>query len=115
MISLPPQVPPRLQHLAHVVSAYNICLRLEDSLQKERKEIKDVEKKLVEKKLVYIRILGFLIHHIPSDRGVKTVVYEISSSEDNSALLEVGKMYYNHYMRACTFAPLSILISYRAI
>jgi hypothetical protein len=105
MTSLPPQVPPGLQHIAHIVSAYNICLRLEKSLQSDRYEGKDVGRNLI-----YIRILGFLIHHVPTDRALKTVVYEISSCADNSALLKVGEMYYNHYIRACTFAPLSTLL-----
>jgi hypothetical protein len=105
MTSLPLEVPPRLQNLPHVVSAYNICLRLEKSLQKTADGGQDVGKKLI-----YIRILGYLVHHVPTDRGLKTVVYKITSSTNDSALLEVEKMYFNHYIRACTFE--SLLIQY---
>jgi hypothetical protein len=103
MTSLPLQVPQRLRNLAHVVSAYNICLRLEKSLQETANGGQDVGKNLI-----YIRILGYLEHYVPTDRGLKTVVYEITSSANDSALLEVGQMYYNHYIRACTFASLLI-------
>jgi len=37
---------------------------------------------------------------VPTDRGLKTVVEEIGSSQDDSALLAVGKMYFDHYIRA---------------
>ena len=100
MTSLPSQVPPRLRDIAHVVSAYNICLRLEKSLQDAANKGEDRE---VGKKLIYIRIMGYLIHHVPTDRGLKTVVLEISSSENDSDLLQIGKMYFDHYIRACMF------------
>ncbi|KAF8968556.1 hypothetical protein BDZ97DRAFT_1799021 [Flammula alnicola] len=50
--------------------------------------------------MIYIRILGYLIHYVPTGRGLKTVVEEISSCADDSALLTVGQMYYDHYIRA---------------
>ena len=105
MTSLPREVPPRLQHIAHVVSAYNICLRGEEALLRARSEGRDTGRNLI-----YIRILGFLIHHPPTDQGLRTVVYEISSCTSNAAILEVGEMYYNHLIRACTFAQLRTLL-----
>ncbi|KAF8900272.1 hypothetical protein CPB84DRAFT_1815431 [Gymnopilus junonius] len=42
--------------------------------------------------LVYVRILGYLMHY---------VVEEVSSCVDDSAVLAVGQMYYDHYIRAC--------------
>jgi hypothetical protein len=62
--------------------------------------------------MVCIRILGYLLHHLPTNEGLKTVVHEIVSSTDDSALLRVGKMYYNHYIRACMFT--NLLIQYAA-
>ncbi|KAF8805443.1 hypothetical protein BYT27DRAFT_7169584 [Phlegmacium glaucopus] len=75
MTSLPPKVPKRLRHLAQVG---------ED----------------VGQDMINIRILGYLIHFVPTDRGLKTVVQEIGSCEGESALLAIGKMYYDHYIRA---------------
>lgn len=77
MTSLPPEVPSRLRHLAHVVSAYNICLTLEKSLQNAIDMGEDVGQDIIN-----IRILGYLVHFVPTDRGLKTVVQEISSCED---------------------------------
>lgn len=104
MTSLPPEVPKRLEHLAHVVSAYNICLRLEKSLQKA------IDKgESVGQDMIFVRILGYLIYFVPTDQGLNTVVQEISScNEDSATLLAVGKMYYDHYIRACTFPSLLV-------
>ncbi|KXN80608.1 hypothetical protein AN958_09646 [Leucoagaricus sp. SymC.cos] len=95
MTSLPPKVPHRLRDVAHVVSAYGICLRLEKSLQLAANKGDNVGNNLI-----FIRILGYLIHYVPTDRGLKTVIQEIVSCVDESALLLVGKMYYDHYIRA---------------
>jgi len=95
MTSLPSEVPNRLRHIAHVVSAYNICLMLEKSLQSALDRGEDIGDNLI-----FVRIPGYLIHYVPTDRGLKNVVQEISSCIDDSALLNVGKMYYDHYIRA---------------
>jgi len=105
MTSLPTKVPRRVQHLAHVVNAYNICQRLERSLC----QIGQGEE--VGNKLIYIRILGYLVHNVPGDRALKTVIDEISSCCGDSALLDLGKMYYDHYLRACMLASFCIQIS----
>ena len=45
--------------------------------------------------MIYIGILGYLIHFVPTAQGLKTVVYEIGScNEESVSLLAVGKMYY---------------------
>ena len=98
MTSLPPKVPQRLQDNAHVVSAYNICLRLEGSLQQSV-----VSGDNVGNDIIYIRILGYLIHYVSTIQGLKTVVVEIVSAKTDRALLDVGRLYYDHYIRACTF------------
>ena len=96
--SLPPElVPSRLRHLAHVVSAYNICLRLEKSLQNAIDKGEDVGQDII-----IIQILGYLVHFVPTDRGLKKVVQEISSCEDEFTLFAVGKMYYDHYIPKST-------------
>lgn len=106
MTPLPLQVPQSLQqhhNLHKIVSAYNICLRVERSLQEDIDKGDDVGRKQI-----YIRILGYLIHYVPTDRGLGHVVNEIVSSLSDSALLDVGKSYFDHYIRACTFPNLLI-------
>ncbi|KDR74064.1 hypothetical protein GALMADRAFT_250794 [Galerina marginata CBS 339.88] len=95
MTSLPRRVPERLQDIAHVQSAYEICLRLEEFLQMAADNGDDVKKELV-----YVRTLGYLMHCVPTDLGLKKVVEEIASSVDDSAILAVGQMYYDHFIRA---------------
>ena len=96
MTPLPSEIPPRFPY---VESAYNMCLGLEKSLQEAANEGQNVGKDLI-----YIRILGFLFHHVPTDEGLKTIINEVCSTACNSALLlQVGKMYFDHFIRPCTF------------
>ena len=103
MSSLPQELPHRLRDIAHaqVVTAYNICLVLEKSLQQAIERGEDSGNSLM-----YVRILGYLIHYVPTEQGLKTVAEEITSSSNDSDLLQLGKMYFDHYIRACTFPRL---------
>ena len=106
MTSLPRQVPAILQqhhNLCNIVSAYNICLGMERSLQEDIDKGNDVGRNQI-----YIRILGYLIHHVPTDRGLGHVVTEITSAMRDSDLLEVGKRYFDHYIQACTLRNLPV-------
>ncbi|KDR73312.1 hypothetical protein GALMADRAFT_270137 [Galerina marginata CBS 339.88] len=97
MTPLPPKVPERLQDDVHVhaVSAYNICLSVESSLQLAVNNGENVEKDII-----YIRILGYLIHFVPTDLGLTVVVAEIFSAKSDRDLLNVGKTYFDHFIRA---------------
>lgn len=104
MAALPEQVPERLQNNSHIVDAYKICLNLERSLQNDI----DKEKSLkVERSIIYYRILGYLIHFLPTPHGINDVCTSIVSCADDSALLDLGKMYFDGYIRACMFRHLS--------
>jgi len=92
MTSLPLRVPKRLQDIPDVVGVYNICLRLEKSLQLA------VDK-------------GDESSPLPTEQGLKHIVKEISSCADDSALLDVGRVYYDDYIRACTFPMLNLQVS----
>ena len=66
MTSLPHRVPNRLWDIADVISVYSICLRLEKSLQLA------IDKgNYVGNTQIYIRILGYLIHYVPTNQGLK--------------------------------------------
>ena len=80
-----------------ITSAYGICLRLQNEIQKEDDSGKDVKNKMV-----YCRIVGFLFHHPPTEQAMKTVVYEVFSAKSDESLLKIGEMYFNHFIRACT-------------
>ncbi|KIM35294.1 hypothetical protein M413DRAFT_32599 [Hebeloma cylindrosporum] len=95
MTSLPPEAPKRLHDIADIVSTYNICLSLEKSLQLAVDKGEDVGNNLI-----YIRILGYLMHYMPTDRGLRKLIEEINSCVDDSALLGVGNVYYDQFIRA---------------
>ena len=105
--SLPPSVPQRVQHIAAVVSAYNMLQQLETTILAENdhatitvvtrgKSKRDVD-------LMYCRIVGHFFHHVPSDRGLHNLVREVSSTGgDQQKLLDLGKLYYDA-IRLCEF------------
>jgi hypothetical protein len=97
MTPLPPEVSKRLRDTPEIsiTSAYDICLRLENTLQLAADKGEDVGNKLI-----YIRILGYLMHHSPTDQGVASVIKEIVSAAHSSELLDVGKWYFDHFIRA---------------
>jgi hypothetical protein len=108
MPPLPAELPEWLRgHRKHaeIASAYAICVRLEERLQEEvftsrgapRRERDD-------NKLICCRILGYFIYYPPTSQAIKTIVYEVVSSKDDEALLKVGEMYFNHFIRPCTSA-----------
>ncbi|TDL22066.1 hypothetical protein BD410DRAFT_789150 [Rickenella mellea] len=98
MTALPHQIPARLQQLnqsPHIASAYNICLNLEASLQADEDNGRNVSRQMI-----YCRILGYLIHYVPSDHGLENLLEEISSCNgDHPRLLSLGEMYFDCYIR----------------
>ncbi|PPQ90223.1 hypothetical protein CVT25_001764 [Psilocybe cyanescens] len=91
MTSLPHKLPQRLQHLAHVVNAYDICLKLEDSLQLAVNDGNDIGRNLI-----YIHILGYLIHHVPTEIGLGNISQEINLCYNNSTILALAQILYSH-------------------
>jgi len=71
--------------------AYKIILSLEKSVRSDPDP----------KKLIYARILGYLLLHGPSAQAQLAVALEIVSCNGEAALLVNGKMYYDLYLRAC--------------
>ncbi|KIM38162.1 hypothetical protein M413DRAFT_420662 [Hebeloma cylindrosporum] len=97
MTSLPSEIPERLGKTAEVFSAYDTCLTLEKKLQLAFDKGDDVRDNLI-----YVRILGYLIHYVPTDQGLESIIEEVRScaDADDSALFDVGKSYYDHFIRA---------------
>ena len=102
MTSLPLEVPKRFRDIPDAVTAYDICLGLEKFLLLAVVNKGDD----VGSKLIYVRILGYLVHHFPTDQGLGKIVEEIISSVDDSALqVDVGKIYYDHYITSGNHLP----------
>ena len=93
---------------AAVFGAYPQIYRLErkqqsiyDKIDKEdtrRKKEADYYKN----RLIYARILGYLILNGPGDQAAHAVGLEVNAcSGDEEKILAIGEMYFNHYIRAC--------------
>jgi len=91
MTALPAELPSRLSNSPTIRGAYAIGLRFEQSAQIHRDP----------KRLIYARILGYLMLEGPSDEACVAVAQEVLSCADEDALETNGKMYYDHYIRAC--------------
>ncbi|KIM36457.1 hypothetical protein M413DRAFT_31685 [Hebeloma cylindrosporum] len=103
MTALPSQVPEELQSKLHVVRAYNICLTLERSqIQNDTKTSNVHELECASNTgLIYSRILGYLIHFLPTQQGIEDVCTGVlSCADDEAALLDLGKMYFDYFIRA---------------
>lgn len=100
MTTLPASVPPRFDHWADfdaVKSAYDKCLR------EERLLVECCQDSNTRWHLVCVRILGHLIHHSPTDDGIRQVVSAIDSCGDDVELHDLGGHYCQAWTRACLF------------
>ncbi|TFK32193.1 hypothetical protein BDQ12DRAFT_692868 [Crucibulum laeve] len=96
MTSLPTELPQSVQCIANIVSAYNICLRLEKSLQEDIDNGKDVGLDMI-----CSRVLGYLILFAQGYEGLKIIVHQIHTcANDTPKLLAVGKLYFDDYIWA---------------
>jgi hypothetical protein len=58
--------------------------------------------------LIYARILGYLMLEGPSDEAPVAIPREVLSGADEDVLATNGKMYYDHYIRACKLVLLPV-------
>jgi hypothetical protein len=91
MTALPTELLSRLSASPTIRSAYPIIFRFEQSAKTHPDP----------KRLIYARILGYLMLEGPSDEARVATAREVLSCVDEDALAANGKMYYDHYIRAC--------------
>jgi len=60
-------------------------------------------------KLIHARILGYLIREGPSTMAKERVAQEVNSCQNDDEMDELGKMYYNHYIRVCESPSLAVI------
>ena len=87
----PAELSSRLSTSPTIRGAYPIIFRFEQSAQTHPDP----------KRLIYARILGYLILEGPSDEARVAIAREVLSCADEDAMANNGKMYYDHYIRAC--------------
>lgn len=96
-----PELPPRLHNSSTISGAYPQILELERELQAaySREPSDDGGKKLM-----YARILGYLILEGPSDEAriaVGLEVHACNGEGKEEKLLAIGQFYFDHFIRAC--------------
>lgn len=91
------ELPSGLQGDPNTASAFNICLEFEGRIQADIDSGKDMEKQLI-----YCRILGYLLQHIPSQSMNRFVQDIVATGCQHERLLQLGEFYYNHFIRNCS-------------
>lgn len=104
-----PELPPRYHNSPSIFGAYPQILKLEKSEQATYNRNPSNEQS--KKRLVYIRLLGYIILEGPSDEARVTVALEVNAcSGDEEKMLDIGQLYFNHFIRACKLQlPSSLL------
>ena len=64
---------------------------------------------------MYTRILGYLILEGPSDQAYETVSRGVASCVDNEEMLDLGKVCFDYYLRACTSFGVAFHVVRRAL
>ena len=98
MTALPAELPNRLSNSPAIRGSYPIILRLEQSAKTHPDP----------KRLMYARLLGYLMLEGPSDGARVAVTQEVLSCAGEDSLALNGKMYYDHYIRACKLLLLPV-------
>lgn len=91
-----------------VAAAYGVCLDVEKELMRQQTPtLTAVEAKVLEKKLVNIRILGYLLEFGPTDtareHAAKAVLVDKDGGSD--AVTGRGGLYDQLFLRPCKFSP----------
>ena len=93
-----PELPPRFHNSPSILDAYPQILNLEKSEQAAYSQDPSADRK----RLIFTRILGYLILEGPSDEARTAVAREVNAcSGDEEDLLAIGQLYFDHYLRAC--------------
>ena len=94
-----PEIHPRLHNSASIFGAYPQVLRLERNEQAAYSRDPSSEQA---ERLMYVRILGYLMLEGPSDHARVAVALEVNACcGDELKLLAIGQLYFDCYIRAC--------------
>jgi len=94
-----PELPRRYYNSPSIFGAYPQILSLERNEQAAYSRDGTESQR---KRLMYARIVGYLILEGPSDQARVAVALEvICCNNEEEKLLAVGKHYFDHFLRAC--------------
>jgi hypothetical protein len=95
-----PQLPARLHNFPSILVAYPQILTLESNEQNAHSRHATDRCR----RLMYARILGYLILQGPSDAARVVVSLEVNACNgEEEKFLAIGRFYFDHYIRACEF------------
>ena len=93
-----PELPPRFHNSPSILDAYPQILNLEKSEQASYSQDPSADGK----RLIFTRILGYLILEGPSYEARIAVAREVNAcGGDEEEMLLIGQLYFDHYLRAC--------------
>ena len=87
-----------------VAAAYGVCLEVEEELMRQQTSSLTVpETKALEKKLVNIRILGYLLVLGPTDAAREHIAKAVLTDKDQGSdmLIDRGGFYDQIFLRSC--------------
>jgi hypothetical protein len=102
---LPPTLPEPLNTSSQTLVAYSKNSQLEKAFYHHS------NCKFCEKKLIHARILGYLIREGRSIKAREHVAQEVNPCLDDDQINELGKMYFEHYIRVCESPSLVVIPS----
>jgi len=91
-----------------VAAAYDFCLEVEKELMGQQSSIiTATDTKALEKKLVNIRILGYLLMYVPTNAAREHIAKTILTDKDGGfdTLINRGAFYDQLLLRTCKFPP----------
>ena len=92
-----PKLPAHFQNSPSIFGAYPQILILEKNEQAAYDRNPSDRKRLI-----YARILGYLILEGPSDCARVAVALEVNACNgEEEKMLAIGRLYFDHYIRAC--------------
>jgi hypothetical protein len=94
-----PELPPHLHNFHSILDAYPQIQNLERTEQAAYSRDPSADRC---KRLMYVRILGYLILEGPSDQARETIAIEVNAANGREEkLFIIGQFYFDHYIRAC--------------
>lgn len=88
--------------LISIVSAHNKCLEVESKLSEAlTSDLPASTKGVLKMQLMYLRILGHLLTHAPSESGKAYMAQSIFGCGTDEKLFEMGRFYQKHLICAC--------------
>lgn len=92
--------------LPSAVDAHNRCRQVESRIfeaLESNLNLLGSTKSVLESQLMYLRIVGYLLFHVPLDTGKEHVAQSVLSCKTDEDIFDLGKIYQQHFICVCKF------------